>query len=414
MMKTDVAIIGGGIAGLWCANELSRLGFRSVVVEQNAHLGGHVAYYCCKATDQCQRCGACLLEDVLDTVQSSDKISYHLKTSVSRIERSNGIFKLRLLRQPVRIQPEQCSDCDKCLDVCPAPGALARAASGDRLILNEDACLFFRDRSCRACADVCAEGAVSLEAVDEEISVDASSVILATGFKPFDAGEKPRFGYGRVPGVITGLELDRMLRADNFDVGNGQKPLRSVGFIQCVGSRDPRIGRNYCSRVCCGYALRLARLLRSRFPEIEPSMFYMDIQTFDRDFERRLEAARREVKLIRAIPAEVRSGSDGRPELIYHGPNDEKLYESFDLVVLSIGISPNPAIAGLAQLLGARLNDDGFVGINGDEVITSSSGVFVAGAAQGPKSIDESVSHAIRTAANVASYLKDSGQGDKL
>jgi heterodisulfide reductase subunit A len=142
-------------------------------------------------------------------------------------------------------------------------------------------------------------------------------------------------------------------------------------------------------------------------------MFYMDIQTFDRDFERRLEAARKEVRLIRAIPAEIRSGSDGRPELIYHGPNDEKLYESFDLVVLSIGISPNPAVAGLAQLLEIPLNEDAFLGVNGDEVTTGSSGVFVAGAAQGPKSIDESVSHAIRTAAKVASYLNRSGQGDK-
>ncbi|MEW6533052.1 MAG: FAD-dependent oxidoreductase [Thermodesulfobacteriota bacterium] len=413
MMKTDVAIIGGGIAGLWCAYELSRLGFRSVIVERNAHLGGHVAYYCCKATDKCQRCGACLLEDVLDTIQSSDKISFHLQTNILRVERANGRFSLKLLRRPSRIHPDQCNDCGKCLDTCPSPGALARTATGDRLLINEEACLFFRDRSCRVCVDVCPEGAVNLAASNEEISLDASSVILATGFKPFDAGEKPRFGYGRVPGVITGLELDQMLRADNFDVGNGEKALRSVAFIQCIGSRDPRIGRNYCSRVCCGYALRLARLLRSRSPEIEPSMFYMDIQTFDRDFERRLDIARKEVRLIRAIPAEVRSGSEGRPELIYHGPNDEKLYESFDLVVLSIGISPNPAIAGLAELLEVPLNEDAFLGVNGDEVMTGTSGVFVAGAAQGPKSIEESVSHAIKTAANVASYLNRSGQGDK-
>lgn len=413
MIKTDVAIIGGGISGLWCANELSRLGFRSVIVERNAHLGGHVASYCCKATDQCQRCGACLLEDVIEIIQSSDKISYHVRTNVTRVERTNGAFSLELLRRPPRILTEQCNDCRICLDACPAPGALARTPSGDRLFINEEACLFFRDRSCRACVDACPENAVSLDAADEEIGVDASSIVFATGFKPFDAGEKPRFGHGRVPGVITGLELDRMLKADNFDADQGGGSFRSVAFIQCVGSRDPRIGRNYCSRVCCGYALRLARLLRNRFPEIEPSMFYMDIQTFDRDFERRLEIARKEVRLIRAIPAEVRIGSDTRPELTYHGPNDEKLCESFDLVVLSIGISPNPAVTRLAQLLAARLNEDAFLGLNGDEVTTGSPGVFVAGAAQGPKSIAETVSHAIRAAANVAWYLNSSGPGDK-
>ncbi len=412
-MKKDAVIIGGGVAGLWCANELSRLGFEPVIVEKGSYPGGNVAHYCCKATDQCQRCGACLLEDVLANVDSSSRIDWYLQAAVTKVERRNGSFSLTLSQRPARILPEKCNECGKCAEACPVPGALSRSPVKNQLFINEDACLFFKDGSCQACANACPEAAVDLQGPVKEVQLEASSAILACGFKAFDPSEKPRFGYGRVAGVMTGLELESLLRADSFDAGEADKAIRSVAFVQCVGSRDPKIGHNYCSRVCCGYALRLARLLRRRFPGIDPAMFYMDIQTFDRDFERRLEAARQEVRLIRAIPKEVRTGPDGKPEVTYQGPNEERIVESFDLVVLSVGISPDPTSGSLSELLRVNTNQDGFLGQDGERVSTDSTGVFVAGAVQGPKSIEESVSHAIRTAGEVASYLKADRGEDK-
>lgn len=411
-MKKNTVIIGGGIAGLWCARELSRLGLESLIVEKASFPGGHVARYGCKATDRCRRCGACILEDVLHGVWSSDRITYLGRTDVSRVGRENGRFSFALARRPPRIDPEKCNDCAECLDVCPVTGALARSPMDNRIILNEDACLFFKEGACRACMDSCPERAVDLDGPPEELLLEAGSVVLACGFQAFDPLEKPRFGHGRIPGVITGLELDSMLRADGFTAADGDRPVRSTAFIQCVGSRDAKIGRNYCSRICCGYALRLARLLRRRFSGLEPSMFYMDIQSFDRDFERRLREARKEVRLVRAIPAEVRTGPDGRPELVYHGPDDKRVLESFDLVVLSVGISPNPSTESVGELLGVSANQDGFLGRDGEEVLTDSKGVFVSGAVQGPKSIEETVSHAIRTAGAVASFLGEARTGE--
>ncbi len=404
-MEKQVLIVGGGIAGLWCALELSGMGLDSMIVEKGPFPGGHVARFCCKATDRCRRCGACQLEDVLSRVNSSPHITRLLNATVERIERKKGSFRALLNQRPARILTEKCNDCRVCEGACPEPGALSRSLLDNRLFVDEGVCRYFRDRSCEACKEACPEGAVKLDGPVQNLDADVSAVILATGFQAFDPLEKPRFGYGLVPGVVTALELDSSLRQDDFDPTGSDGPIRDVAFIQCVGSRDAKIGRNYCSRVCCGYALRMARLLRSRYPSMEPTMFYMDIQTFDRDFERRLREAEKEVRLIRSIPAEIRTGTDGRPLVIYHGPDDQRVAESFDMVVLSVGISP--AFPGpIAEMLELESNQDGFFGEDGEGVRTNIDGVFVAGTVQGPRSIEETISHAIRASGEAASYLR--------
>jgi heterodisulfide reductase subunit A2 len=141
-------------------------------------------------------------------------------------------------------------------------------------------------------------------------------------------------------------------------------------------------------------------------------MFYMDIQSFERDFDKRLKEAEQEVKLVRSIPSEIRRGSDGRPELVYQGLDDNRELESFDLVILSVGISPSRSNVELGSILGAGSNVDGFVGGDGEAAVTSRRGVFVAGTVQGPKSIEETVSHAIRTAGEVASCVSKISRGE--
>lgn len=401
-MQTDVVILGGGIAGLQASLELSRMGRTSVVVEKAAFPGGHVAGFSCKATDSCQRCGACILEDVLHQVKRSKDTTVLVRSQALRIDRSDGAFQVRLSRRPPRIFPEACTDCGMCGQVCPVPGALVRSPRDNRLYVEEDRCLFFRDGSCKACSEACPEMATNLEGQPEELEVTSSVIIVATGFQPFDATEKPRFGHGFVPGVVTSLELDTLLRSDSWTLEpiNGEPP--SVAFIQCVGSRDAKIGRNYCSRVCCANALRTARVLKNRFPEIRISIFYMDLQNVDRDFDRRLKEAEQEATLVRAIPSEIRKSASGKPEMIYHGSDDARVIETVDLVVLSIGMSP-PDLDGLLDL---TTHSDGFPGLGADKIGTNIQGVFMAGAAQGPKSIEETMSHASRAAGEAVSYLQ--------
>jgi len=408
-MQTHVLIVGGGVAGLCAATELAGLGLESVIVEKAPFLGGHVARFCCKATDRCNRCAACHLEDLLQDVRSSDRITTLERAEVVAADSSEGRCRLSIAQRPHRIVPGLCDGCRECVRVCPEPGAIVDSPVAGRLELNQSVCRFFTDGSCRACEEVCPQKAVALGEPDRTFVLDASAIVLATGFKPFDASEKPRFGHGLVPGVVTALELEGLLRDENWTpppTNGGTEP--SVAFIQCVGSRDVKAGRNYCSRVCCGYALRLARLLKHRFPGLRPTMFYMDIQTFDRDFQRRLSLAEKEVALVRSIPAEIRKGVDGRPEAIYHGPQETRVVESFDLVVLSIGISPVMPDLPLPAL---AANEDGFVGTNGEAVVTNLPGVFVAGTLQAPRSIAETISHSIRAAGEAASYIRNISKG---
>jgi heterodisulfide reductase subunit A len=197
---------------------------------------------------------------------------------------------------------------------------------------------------------------------------------------------------------MTALELDAAICRDEFDFSNPEK----VAFIQCVGSRDAKAGRNYCSHVCCANALRLADLLRAEAGS-EISVFYMDIQTFDRNPGRYFAHAKDRVRLIRSIPAEVRRGADGRPQVVYQGPEEKREIESFDRVVLSVGISP-PDVRILRESLPLALDPHGFLQVSESDV-PGAPGFFVTGAAKGPRSIAETMSDALLTARSVKRFL---------
>ncbi|AFM22915.1 FAD-dependent oxidoreductase [Desulfomonile tiedjei] len=334
----DVVIIGGGVGGISSAVELDKLGIECLILEKTDTLGGHAASLCCKATETCQRCGACLVEDLIHRAGNAAHISTMLNTVVSNAQKT---------------------------------------ANGWRL-------------------DLVANGS------EKAVPVDASAVVLATGFSPFDPALKPQFGYGRVPGVSTALELEYRIRADDWDTD-----VKKLAFIQCVGSRDHRVGNNYCSRVCCAYALRLGRLLKNRFPELDIALFYMDVQSFDRNFDTRLKAAQEDMRMVRAIPSQIRESRNGKPEIIYHGPSDERVVEEFDSVALSVGMTPGQSPRAMGELFGITAGRDGFAAHE-----SSNQGLFLAGTVGGPLSIPESISSGVFAASQVASYVRKTRSGE--
>lgn len=373
-------VVGAGIAGLTAAWELSRQGVQVLLVEKGAFLGGHAIQYACKASDECLRCSACSVEKTLRSVVADENISIYMGQEVAGVAK-NGRFN-------VTLKPSQ------------------TASAGATTVYGDDplACVAAKGYS---------KNNMGLKTADapagQPLGVDA--ILLATGFVPFDAAIKSTYGYGRFPNVITGLEMEQIKRAYGTIVRpSDKKAPKSVAFIQCVGSRDERLGHLWCSQACCSYALRTAQSMKHRDPETAVTIFYMDIQNTNKDFNDFYTKCRADFRFIRNIPVDAYPEEGDQIRMRYVQEADGKpVDENFDLLVLSIGIMPNKDNPTLADSFGVSLNADGFIagGASLDRSRTKTPGVFVAGTAEGPKTIAASMAHAGQAAGAVMQFLRE-------
>ena len=410
----SAVILGGGIAGISVALELARQDHDVALVEKTPFFGGRAAHLCCKATDTCQKCGACLVDERLHALFQEPRITLLPATELAEVARENGGFRLRLTRQPEVISPKRCVNCGLCYDECPAAGQGAIVTTTvtqnhPRYAVNPEACLYFQDGSCQVCQQICppTARAVDLTHPGETLDLTADAVIVATGFRPSDPSSRPHYGYGHLPQLITGFELEEMLRNDAGPPGREGKLPRRFAFIQCVGSRDRQ--HPYCSQVCCAYTLRLARLLKHRWPEVEVTTFYMDLQNIGRHATRFQEEAQREVKMLRALPGDLKAAPDGGVTLRYLDEETGRALEAtFDQVVLAVGITPGEDNAALAALLNLELSPEGFFRAADPRhrSLTAQPGLFLAGTAEGPRDIAGCITQAMATARQVSQYVK--------
>lgn len=406
MKDKRVLVIGGGVAGLSAAIDLAGFGIAVDVIERADFIGGHAIQFSCKATDTCVRCGACIAEEKLRTALAAPGITLRTGTRIDGVDRQEK-FTATVVSKPAYIDPEKCTDCGLCLEKCPAPGAILPGASGGHhpfFALQETACLYMKDRSCRICRDICPEGAVNLEKRNDSGRIEADAIVVATGFDTFDPSDKP-YGYGKFPDVVTNMELERVLKREGRALrpSDGSEP-RRIAFIQCVGSRDAKIGHLWCSKICCGSALRMARLIRGRQPETEITLFYIDIQNFGRDFPAVYKSIRTEIDLVRAIPGDIFANTDGSLRINFFDETSRETIEAeFDLVVLSIGLLPCAETGRLAEWLRIDPAQTGFLRPGP----LPERGVFVAGTARGPMSIPETVASAGNAAWQVLRYLEN-------
>jgi heterodisulfide reductase subunit A len=404
-----VVVLGGGIAGITAALELSRAGLPAALVEKSPFFGGRAASFGCKATDVCQKCGACRVEQGLRDLFTTPGISLYAHTELVESRSNNGLLHLTLKSQPRVIDPQSCLDCGICLDECPAPGAILSAASAEnhpRFAVNPVACLYFQDGSCRRCQDLCPTKAIDLARPGTEVQLDTQSLILATGYQPAKAAPRTVYAHDRLPNIITGRELEEMMRQGGPLVRpDDGRPVRHLAFIQCVGSRDQE--HQYCSRVCCAYGLRLGRLIRHRWPECKVTTFYMDLQNVGPDPKNFVADARRELELIRALPGNLDATGDGSLKLRFlDEASGRALSRVVDLLVLAVGIAPGADNARLAVMLHLQLTPDGFFKDGLDGARPEVPGIFLAGTATGPQSILECIAQATQSVRQVRQYLE--------
>ena len=281
-------------------------------------------------------------------------------------------------------------------------------------VIDREHCIYFLTGQCRICESFCETGAIKYDQQDEVIKVDVGAIILTPGFDVFDASVFSNYGYGTFPNVITSIEFERILSASGPFQGHlvrpsDQKKPEKIAWIQCVGSRDIQVAQNsYCSSVCCTYAIKEAVVAKehSSIP-IETTIFYMDIRTYGKDFDKYYERAKDEygVKFVRSRIGSIFQESNG--DLLIRFAEEQGVKEErFDLVVLSVGLRP-PAIAKeFAEKLGLKLNPYGFCEVGGfSPVATSRPGVYAAGAFTGPRDIPETVIQASAAASEASRLL---------
>ena len=409
MTDKNVLIIGGGVAGLSAAVELADLDIKVELIEKSNFLGGHAIGYTCKAIhNTCVKCGACIVEEKLQRAVSHSNIKILTGSRLQNISKNNR-FSASIRQESLHIDPQRCTNCGVCFDRCPIDGAILQGFSKNNhpfYSVNKEKCLYFKDQSCTICRDECPEAAIDLNKKSSDYSIEADAVLIATGFQPFNPKNKP-YGYGRFKNVVTGLDLERMIKRTGYtEKPSDNKPPKQIAFIQCVGSRDAKLNHLWCSKVCCGSALRMARLIKERQPEIEITFFYMDVQTFGKDFEHFYRETREDIRMIRAIPGDFYETDDQRLKVNFvNNPTHETVEEIFDLVVLSVGITPAEDIGTISRMFKIGPDEFGFLKTDDKEISVSKNGVFTAGTIQGPMSIPETIAGAGSAVWKIINYI---------
>jgi len=417
-----VMVVGGGIGGMQASLDLAESGFFVYLVDSSPTIGGVMSQL--DKTFPTNDCAMCIMSPKLVDSGRHRNVRVITNAEVREVTGSPGRFEATIVRRPRYILSDKCTGCGECAKHCPVTaiddyneGMSRRAAVYLRYpqaipkvyLIDREACI-----GCGLCERACLAGAVDYGDREREEKLAVGSVILAPGFEVFDAARRPEFGYGVFPNVITSIEFERILSATGphrshvLRPSDGAIPER-IAFIQCVGSRDTKCGNDYCSSICCMYAVKEAIIAREHVHFIRPTIFYMDIRAYGKGFDAYYERAKADygVRFVKSMVSKVRE-KHGSGNLVVHylGEDGKASEEEFDLVVLSLGMTTSPSVRGTAERLGVRLDRFGFCETETfAPLATSREGIYACGAFQSPKDIPETVAQASGAAAAAAEMI---------
>ncbi len=269
---------------------------------------------------------------------------------------------------------------------------------------------------CHACVDVCPADAIKLDMRGEEIEAEVGSVVLATGFRLFPADAKPQYGFGRYKNVITGMQMDRLLAPTRpyngvLRPGDGKVP-ENIAYIMCTGSRDQTVDNPLCSKICCMYSVKQNQLIMGALPLADVTVYYIDIRSVGKGYDEFYQQARdMGANFVKGRVSGITETAEGNLVLRYEDiENGGTLAEAeHDMVVLAVGVQPNPEAGRLFDDDALALDEYYYVG-EADEDLdpgrTNLPGVFVAGSAAGAKDIPDSILHAGAAVAQAAAHLE--------
>lgn len=425
-MKYDTLVIGAGIAGLQAALDLAEQGRQVVLVEKNASIGGRMISL--SKVYPTLDCASCITTPRMASVAHHPNIKTYTYTEVKQVvAQPDGSYKAKLNKKPRFIDEDKCIGCKRCEEVCPvyikdnlehnlgAKKAISipfTNAIPQYPVLEPESCTL-----CGSCANVCPVDCIDYAQEATEIDIEAGAVLVATGYELTPYNAKPQYGGGMLPNVITSLQGERLL-APHGPYGRVLRPSDgkipdSIAFVQCAGSRDASLGVGYCSRVCCMYAIKQAILLSGSLPTADITIYYMDIRAFGKGYEAFYQNAKdMGINFVKAKVGRIRAGEDGNVLLRVERQEDNAQPEemSHDMVILSLGMKPEWNPQNLSW--DVETSEDGFVKspcAPMDPAATTRDGVFACGTATGPKDIVDTVIEAGNAAMSIANHLDKSG-----
>lgn len=421
-IQVDALVVGGGIAGMQAALDLADQGCQVALVEREPSVGGKMIAL--SKVFPTLDCCSCITTPKMSAVAHHENIQLYTYCDVQSVHKNGSGYISKVLQKPRYVIEEDCTGCRQCEYVCPitVPSLFDSNLGSTRAIrvpfstavpqiavLDMDYCLL-----CGLCEKACPADAIDYAQTAEEFEIEARAIILSTGFEITPRDAKKEYGAGKLHNVIDGLIMERLLAPTGpygriLRPGDGKEP-ESIAYVQCAGSRDETLGVEYCSRVCCMYAIKQAMLISGSLPLADITIYYMDIRAFGKGYEQFFQNARAMgVEFIKAKVASIKQDENQNPVLRVElmEDNSRVVEQTYDLVVLSVGLQPayNPQ-----AVYDVTVEDDGFVSIAAPNILpcnTNRPGIFVAGTAAGPMDIVDSIVMAGAAAAEVAAYLNE-------
>jgi heterodisulfide reductase subunit A len=367
------------------------------------------------------------------------KIELMAYSEVEDVSGYVGNFGVRVRRRARYVDESECTACGDCADVCPVvvPDEFQAGLSTRRAIyipfpqavpssyiVNVDECLGSNPIACGKCVEACDKQCIDFDMQGGIVELEVGAIIVATGMEVYDPTPLDEYGYTSYENVITSLEFERLISAGGPSEGHFVRPLdrkrpKRIGFVQCVGSRtvlsesnpEGQRGNPYCSNICCMNTVKDSLLLKDHYPDTDITVFYMDIRAFGKGFEDLYRRSKAQgVRYIRGLPGEVEEDpGTGNVRVFVENTTSGLLEEhELDMLVLSIGAIPRKETGLVRQLLTLSATEDGFLMEAHPKlkpVDTPTKGVYIAGCAEAPKDIRDSVTQASAAAARAEVLL---------
>ena len=354
--------------------------------------------------------------------------------TLSEVEEVSGYvgnFQVKVRQKARYVDENECTACGDCVDICPVtrPDEYQMGLSTRKAIyipfpqaipsvyaINMEECLGNNPIACGKCLEKCEKRCINFDMQDEIIELNVGAIVVATGIETYDPTVLDEYGYTRFENVVTSLEFERLICAGGptdghfIRPGDGKTPGR-IGFIQCVGSRASKRGHPYCSNICCMNTIKDSLLLKEHYPDTEITVFYIDIRAFGKGFEDMFNRSKKlGVRYLRGIPEHIEEDADtGNLRLKVENTTTGRIEEfELDMVVLSVGLEPGEGSEQARRLLSLAQTSDGFLAEAHPKLMPVDSptrGVFLAGCAEAPKDIKESVTQASAAASRAGVIL---------